>query len=143
MIVAVTGHRPERLKGQETLIKKWAKNQLVSLQPQFIYNGMARGVDQIIAIAAKELNIPIICCYPFPKKNFSPTEQWIIENNKVIFICPVYSKQSYIIRDKFMVDHSDILLTVWDGIGQGGTFFTRKYAIEKGKKIIDYKGLMI
>ena len=33
MIVAVTGHRPERLKGQETLIKKWAKNQLVSLQP--------------------------------------------------------------------------------------------------------------
>lgn len=143
MILTVTGHRPQRLKGQEKLIKKWAEEQLTHLQPSAIYNGMAQGVDQIVAIAAKELNIPIICCYPFPRANYHPIEQWIMENNKVIFIQPAYSNQSYIIRDKFMVDNSDIVLAVWDGIRQGGTYITREYAIKQGKKIVDYEGLKI
>lgn len=25
MILTITGHRPERLKGQEALVKKWAR----------------------------------------------------------------------------------------------------------------------
>ena len=48
MIVAVTGHRPERLKGQEEMIKKWAEDQLIALQPESVYIGMARGTDQLI-----------------------------------------------------------------------------------------------
>lgn len=67
MILAITGHRPQRLKGQEKLIKEWAAEQLIRLQPSAIYDGMAQGADQIIATAAKELGIPVICCYPFPK----------------------------------------------------------------------------
>lgn len=31
MLLAVTGHRPQRLKGQEKLIKEWAKKQLIRL----------------------------------------------------------------------------------------------------------------
>lgn len=102
---------------------------------------MARGADQIVAVAAKELNIPIICCYPFPKNFYSPIEQWIMENNQTIFISPSYSKNSYIIRDKFMVDKSNKILCIWDGIQTGGTFFTRNYALQQHKEIIDYKGL--
>ena len=143
MILTVTGHRPQRLKGQEKLIKKWAEEQLIRLHPSMIYNGMAQGVDQIVAIAAKELNIPITCCYPFFKTTFHPIEEWIMENNNVIFTSPAFSKQSYIIRDKYMVDHSDIVLAVWDGIRQGGTYITREYAIKQGKKVIDYQGLRI
>ena len=67
MILAITGHRPQRLKGQEKLIKEWAAEQLTCLQPSVIYDGMAQGADQIIATAAKELDIPVVCCYPFPK----------------------------------------------------------------------------
>ena len=70
MILAVTGHRPERLKGQEKLIKQWAIEKLKILNPIAIYNGMARGADQIVAIAAKELGIPIYCCYPFPREKY-------------------------------------------------------------------------
>lgn len=143
MILTVTGHRPQRLKGQKKLIKKWAKEQLIRLHPSMIYDGMAQGVDQIVAIAAKELNIPITCCYPFFKTTFHPIEEWIMENNNVIFTSSAFSKQSYIIRDKFMVDHSDIVLAVWDGIRQGGTYITREYAIKQGKKVIDYEGLKI
>lgn len=143
MIVAVTGHRPQRLKGQEKLIKEWAVEQLIHLQPSAIYNGMAQGADQIIAIAAKELNIPIICCYPFPKKGYYPVEEWIMENNQVIYVSPAYSKESYNIRDRFMVDHADVLLSIWDGIPYGGTYLTRDYANTKGKTIIDYEGLKL
>ena len=141
MIIAVTGHRPQRLKGQQKLIKKWAIEQLTYFHPSAIYDGMAQGADQIIAIAAKELGIPIICCYPFPKQYFYPIERWIMENNQTIFTSHNYSKESYYIRDCYMVDHADMLLCVWDGVGGGGTFLTRNYAIKKNKKIIDYEGL--
>lgn len=103
---------------------------------------MAQGTDQIIATVAKNLNIPIICCYPFPKKNYHPYEIWIMENNQVIFTSPNYSKNAYYIRDKFMVDHADKILCVWDGISNGGTFITRNYALQQGKEIIDYGGLL-
>lgn len=141
MRLTVTGHRPQRLKGQEQLIKKWALEQLIRLKPSVLYNGMAQGTDQIVATAAKELNIPIICCYPFPRKHYHPIEEWIMENNEVIYLTPAYSKTSYIIRDKFMVNNSDIVLCVWDGIPAGGTYITRKYAIDTGKQVIDYENL--
>lgn len=143
MIIGITGHRPQRLKGQQKLIKEWSKQQLIDLNPSLLYTGMAEGTDRIIAIAAKELNIPIVCCYPFPKKYYSPIEEWIMKNNQIVYISPVYMKNSYFLRDRFIVDQSDIILCVWDGKGGGGTFFTRNYALQKNKKIIDYKGLMI
>ncbi len=141
MILAVTGHRPQRLKGQEKLIKEWAVEQLTRLQPSLVLDGMAQGTDQIIATAAKELGIPILCCYPFPKKSYHPVEQWIMEGNHIAFISKEYSKKAYYIRDYYMVDNADALLCVWDGIGSGGTFLTRNYALKKNKQIIDYKGL--
>lgn len=141
MILAVTGHRPQRLKGQEKLIKEWAVEQLTRLQPSLVLDGMAQGTDQIIATAAKELGIPVLCCYPFPKKCYHPVEQWIMEGNPIAFISKEYSKKAYYIRDCYMVDNADALLCVWDGIGSGGTFLTRNYALKKNKQIIDYKGL--
>ena len=141
MKLAVTGHRPERLRGQEKMIKEWAVEQLTRLQPSVIYDGMAQGTDQIVATAAKELGIPIICCYAFPRKSYHPTEEWIMENNLTFFTRLTYSKDAYLIRDKYMVDCADALLCVWDGIGSGGTFFTRNYALQKNKMIIDYGGL--
>ena len=122
------------------MIKKWAVEQLIRLLSSAIYDGMSQGADQIIATAAKELGIPIVCCYPFPKKIFHPVEQWITENNQIIFVSPQYSKDAYNIRDRFMVDHAAKLLCVWDGIGWGGTFLTRNYALQQGKEIIDYGG---
>ena len=141
MKLEVTGHRPERLKGQEKMIKEWAVEQLTRLQPSVIYDGMAQGTDQIVATAAKELGIPIICCYAFPRKSYHPTEEWIMENNLTFFTRLTYSKDAYLIRDKYMVDCADALLCVWDGIGSGGTFFTRNYASKENKMIIDYGGL--
>ena len=139
--IAITGHRPPRLLGQEEMIRKWGREQLLQLQPSVMYNGMAEGTDKLFALLAKQLDIPIVCCYAFPKKSYRPIENYIMENNIVTFISPVYSKESFIKRDFFMVDQADILLCVWDGIPGGGTYLTRNYALQKNKQIIDYKGL--
>lgn len=141
MIVAVTGHRPERLKGQEEMIKKWAEDQLIALQPESVYIGMARGTDQLIGGVAKNLGIPLICCYPFPKENYSSTEQWLMDGEEVLYLTPAYSKKAYLVRDEYMVDCADALLCVWDGIPQGGTYYTRRYAAAQHKEIVDYGGL--
>lgn len=141
MIVAVTGHRPERLKGQEEMIKKWAKDQLIALQPESVYIGMARGTDQLIGGVAKNLGIPLICCYPFPRESYSPTEQWLMDGEEVLYLTPSYSKKAYLVRDEYMVDCADALLCVWDGIPQGGAYYTRRYAAAQHKEIVDYGGL--
>lgn len=141
MIVAVTGHRPQRLKGQEEEIRKWTRQVLIELKPSAIYDGMAQGADQIVALVAKEMDIPIICCYPYRRKNFCSTENFINENNEIVFTSEKYSKQCYYIRDCFMVDHADILLTFWDGVEAGGAFLTREYAKKRGVPLIEYPGL--
>lgn len=143
MKMTITGHRPQRLRGQEQMIADWAKEQLIRYKPTVLYNGMARGADQIVAGVAKQLGIPIVCCYPFPKVGYSQFEEYIKENNEVVFVCPSYSKGSYTIRDKYMVDHADTVLCIWDGICAGGTYITRQYALKKNKQIIDYQGLRI
>jgi hypothetical protein len=141
MKIAITGHRPTRLKGQEKRIKEWAKKQLKKLNPSVVYCGMAQGVDQIIGHVAKDLNIPVICCYAYPKNYFHPLEEYIMNNNETIFVSPEYTRKAYNIRDKFMVDHADTILCVWDGKSYGGTYETRKYAQKLNKTIIDYEGL--
>lgn len=141
MKIAITGHTPPRLKGQEKRIKEWAKKQLKKYQPEVIYCGMAQGVDQIIALVAKNMEIPIICCYPYPKNKFHPIEEEIMEGNEVIYTMPAYHKTAFEKRDQFMMDAADLILSVWDGQPFGGTYAARAYAIKKNKTVIDYEGL--
>lgn len=143
MILTITGHQSQRLKGQEKKIKEWAKRQLKKRQPSVVYCGMAQGVDQIIGAAAQEMGIPLICCYAYPKNKFHPMEEKIMDGNKVIFVSPQYSKKCEQIRDRYMVDHADAVLCVWDGVCRGGTYDTWKYAMQQGKKIIEYEGLKV
>ena len=102
---------------------------------------MAQGVDQIAGLAAKEMNIPLVCCFPFVKQNFHQTELYLMENSEVIYVCEDGSRKAYAERDRFMVDSADELLCVWDGVEGGGTWLTREYAKKKNKEIHEYEGL--
>ena len=145
MKIAITGHRPERLNGHEQEIRDWIDEFLLKNEVTVMYNGMADGVDQICAKSAVKNRIPLIICYPYPliicypykRISFNPLEESLMDNAEEInFISKEYSKQSYYIRDKYMVDHCDILLAVWDGKKVGGTWLTVKYAQSIGKEII-------
>ena len=140
MRVAITGHRPQRIAGQEKNIEKWVKQYLSGIDCTEAYSGMAQGTDQIFANVAEKLNIPLICCYPYKRSSFHPAEEEINRKSKdVRFISDEYSKKSYWIRDKYMVDNCDVLLAVFDGNKNGGTWITIQYAEKIGKPIIYYK----
>ena len=139
MKIAITGHRPERLNGHEQEIRNWIDEFLLKNEVTAMYNGMAQGVDQICAKSAVKNRIPLIICYPYKRISFNPLEEFLMDNAEEInFISKEYSKQSYYIRDKYMVDHCDVLLAVWDGEKSGGTWITIEYAQKIGKPIIFY-----
>lgn len=134
MKIMITGHRPERLKGRENEVKIWITQQLEELHPSLAINGMAQGTDQIFAKIAKDKKIPLWNVYPY-KRKMHPYEEMLNENETVIYFKDSYSKDSYILRDRYMVDNADIVLAVFDGIPAGGTWQTIEYAKKQNKEI--------
>ena len=135
--IAITGHRPERIKGQEKRIKEWVREQLNEfrdLDPMLIC-GMAQGVDQIAGINAVGMGIPLSCYFAY-KHDLHPVEQILVDCAvEVRYVSEEYQKNVFLTRDRRMVDDCDVLLVVWDGIKSGGTYYTYQYALEKGKEI--------
>lgn len=141
MKIAVTGHRPPRLKGKEKIISQWLYNKLLELNQQepitAAYNGMAPGGDQLFALQCIKLGIPVYCVFPYNRKKYHPDELYIVERAAgSMALQDQYSRDSYYKRDCFMVDNCDVLIAIWDGIPQGGTYITAEYARKQGKPVI-------
>ena len=140
--VAVTGHRPERILNQQENIRYWLvsqiKNLLACYDKVVLIDGMAQGVDQIAAIAAINNGAQVSCYFPY-KKKLHEVQEYIVENAaEVRYLYDKYQNGCYFDRDRRMVDDCDLLIVVWDGKPNGGTYYTYKYALEKGKNILMY-----
>ena len=143
--VAVTGHRPERIKGHQKdikyLLEEQIKNLLGCYDNVLLIDGMAQGVDQIAALVAINNGVQVSCYFPYKKKLYGGQEYYIVENAaEVRYVCKKYQSGCYIKRDRRMVDDCDLLLVVWDGKPWGGTYLTYQYALEEGKNILIYPG---
>ena len=148
--VCFTGHRtinPNKLQAVKeklyyTIMKLYNEGHRTFLC------GMAIGFDLLAAELLIELketykDIIIIACIPFigQESRFSPTDQE--RYNKVInavdskaIIARTFSKQSYLLRNIFMLEHSSIVVAYFDtNIKKGGTFFTYNKAIKMGKEV--------
>ena len=136
MKIAVTGHRPGRIAGKEKDIEAWFRKKLTQMDCTEAYSGMAQGSDQIFARVVEDLGIPLICCYPYKRSSFHDVEKEINDKaNDVRFISDEYSKKSFWVRDKYMVDNCDALLAVFDGEKVGGTWITVNYAEKIGRPV--------
>lgn len=136
MKIAITGHRPKRLKGRDNEVYNWLSLQYDILKPEEVINGMAPGVDQLAATAAKLKGIPYSCVYPF-KRELHPVEQELVDGcQRLVWLADKKFKDCYTVRDNWMVDHADVLLAVWDGKDAGGAWKTIEYAKENGKEVI-------
>lgn len=149
MIVAFTGHRPDKLGGYKlpnpTYIHvcKEIESNLKKLNPEKVISGMALGVDQWAAYIAYKLKIPFIAAVPFEGQEKAwPIKSQVTYNTllskaseKVIVCDGGYSSSKMQIRNEWMVDHCDILIAVWDGT-PGGTANCVKYAQSVNKEII-------
>lgn len=148
MIIAFTGHRPDKLGGYKlpnpTYIKvcQAIDKALKELKPEKIISGMALGIDQWAANIAHNLGIPFIAAISFAGQE----SKWPTQSQKIyqallklsceqIIVSPgAYSVDKMMIRNQWMVDHSDMVIAVWDGT-KGGTGNCVEYAKSINKDI--------
>ncbi len=152
MIVAVTGHRPDKLgvgnwSGYDARnpLRLWIRAQmkayLQATQPEYTISGMAIGVDQDFVDVCIKLAIPFVAAVPFVGQE----RQWpalardeyalmLHLAKKVVVVCEGgYERWKMQARNEWAVDHSDKLLAVFDG-SQGGTANTVNYADRVGRE---------
>ena len=128
--VCFTGHRPEKLKQTESVIVKAleaAIKEAISDGKNVFISGMARGVDiwaaEIVLRLRKEgANVKLICASPYEGFKRGWSAEWQRRYNVILaaadlvrFICPGYSRACFQIRNEWMVDHSSLVIAVFNG----------------------------
>jgi len=148
MIVAFTGHRPDKLGGyklpNDTYIRVCQKidTTLKEFKPEKVITGMALGIDQWAASIAHKLHIPFLAAIPFEgQENAWPESSRKIYRilrklvtEEVIVSQGGYSADKMQVRNIWMVDNCDKLIAVWDGT-KGGTGNCIEYAKSVKKDI--------
>lgn len=151
MIIAITGHRPNKLNNEYDLngpcssyIRDSIREILLREQPDKIISGMALGVDTIFALMGMELKIPVIAAVPFLKQESKWPYRSQVLYNKILndpfvetyVVCEGgYAPEKMQIRNEWMVDNSDKLIAVYDGT-RGGTGNCVEYARSQNKDML-------
>ena len=150
MILAVTGHRPNRLNNEydgigpcSDYIRKKLKEKIIQYDATKLISGMALGVDMIFAELAIEMGIPLCAAVPFYGQEKiwaeSSKERWVKaldEAQEIQIVSPGgYTPWKMSVRNEWMVDNCEVLLAVWNGDKKGGTANCVKYAKKVGRTI--------
>lgn len=145
-IMAVTGHRPDKLGGYNNFEKlTWfASCELKMKLPNLVITGMALGWDQAIAKACILLDIPFIAAVPFkgqekiwPIASQKLYNELLSKADEINIICDGgYAPNKMQIRNEWMVDHCSYLEALWNGTS-GGTANCVKYANKKKVPVVN------
>ena len=152
---AFTGHRWYDFSQREAL-KARLKSAIISAHRQGITNfltGMAIGFDLLAAEAVLEMrrSLPditltaVIPCLE-QSKNFSPSNKQLYKSilaraTHTIILSHDYHPRCFLERNRFMVEHSSLLIASYDGRPGGGTAWTVRHARQQGKPIINITNL--
>lgn len=150
MILAVTGHRPDKLGGYDDweektfpLLCDFAADRLKEANPSLVLTGLALGFDQAVAEACIFLDIPYWAAVPFAGQE----RKWSVRSQLRYRMYVSRSAETFVVsdggyapwkmhaRNEWMVDRSDRLLALFDGGESGGTFRCAEYARKKGKPV--------
>ncbi len=145
-----TGHRPEKLIWSENNVKSWLDLEIrKAVEGGYVtfISGMARGVDiwaAEIVLRLREEGSPVhlICASPFEGFERSWSDNWKQRYSDVMrradfvkYICKDYNRACFQIRNEWMVDHSALVIAVYNG-QPGGTKNTVDYAKRNGVAVV-------
>lgn len=141
LIVAFTGHRPDKLVGKIPAVSSAIQSFLMEGNTHEVISGMAEGVDQIAAAWARILRIPWRAAVPFPGQesrwNQRAQESYhklILDAWDIVVCDEEYHPWSFQKRNEWMVDNCELLVAVWDG-SPGGTRNCLEYARRTGREV--------
>ncbi|HMN10944.1 MAG TPA: SLOG family protein [Bellilinea sp.] len=152
MVIAGTGHRPNKLGGYGPEIRgrliQLAKAIIHQHRPSLIISGMALGWDMALAQAAISEGIPLIAAVPFrgqesqwPRESQEYYQNILIKARSVVYTSEgVYSPAKMQIRNEWMVNQAEVVWALWDGKIGGGTWNCIQYAHRVGKPVLNYWG---
>lgn len=139
VIVAATGHRPDKLggydAGTEKRLVETAVFALTELKPDLVWSGMALGWDLAIAQACVDLDIPFVAAVPFNGQEWKwpPSSQrkyrsLRAEAQRVVIVSEGgYEPWKMQVRNRRMVDECTHVAALWNGT-RGGTYNCLEYA---------------
>ncbi len=148
MIVAFTGHRPDKLGGWDPLhpvvesVKKSIRDFLAANWPTHVISGMAQGVDQWAAQIAVDFGIPFIAALPcdnpetpWPLPSQQRYRELVAKARQIVVVSPgPYKPWKMDRRNEWMVDNCDRLAAVHDG-SKGGTYNCIAYAEQVARDV--------
>jgi uncharacterized phage-like protein YoqJ len=148
LIVAGTGHRPDKLGGYSdeafNKLVEIAETTFKKTNPSEVISGMALGWDMALAQAAVNMGIPFIAAIPFLgqenmwiKKTQEYYKELLSKASRIEIVCEGgYAAFKMQKRNEWMVDNSDVVLAMYNGDTSGGTYNCVKYATNR-KPIIN------
>ena len=156
-ICGFTGYRPEKFpfKTDEAdpaciALKKSLEARIrMMIEDGFTHFicGGARGADTFAAEAVLKLkrefpSVILEIAAPFwgQEKRWNPIDQAryheVLEQaQKITYVCRTEGKESYAVRNKYIVDSCDRIIDVFDG-KRGGTSMTVNYAEKRGVEVV-------
>ena len=155
---AFTGHRPKSFpwKYDESatdcvLLKEVLAAQINVLADRGVtdfLSGMAQGTDLwcseiILSLKKKNPALRLHCILPCTNQESSwkapVQEQYhtiLRQANEVVYVSRTYHSGCMLERNRYLVEHSSILLGVYNGTRRSGTGATLHYAQQRGREII-------
>lgn len=152
------GHRPKSFPwGYEEsardclLLKEVLEAQITALAEQGVtdfLSGMAQGVDLwssqiVLDLQKKNPALKLHCVLPCKgqesKWTASVQEHYrsiLAQANEVVYVGQEYNRDCMLKRNRYLVDHSSILLAVYNGTWRSGTGATVRYAQKLKREII-------
>ena len=152
------GHRPKSFPwGYEEsareclLLKEVLEAQITALAEQGVtdfLSGMAQGVDLwssqiVLDLQKKNPALKLHCVLPCKgqesKWTASAQERYrsiLAQANEVVYVGQEYNRDCMLKRNRYLVDHSSILLAVYNGTWRSGTGATVRYAQKLNREII-------
>ncbi len=152
-----TGHRPKGFPYKYGIDKQKHQAYLHTLEQKIklavteygitnFISGMALGVDMDFAETVLKLrnNYPIIleCAIPCQNQTLKWSEADKLRYNSLLaradsvnLISERYTPECMLKRNRYMVDKSELIIAVFNGIEKGGTWYTINYAKSKNKTI--------
>lgn len=152
-----TGHRPQGFPFKYGKDKKRHKVYLKALEEKIklaiteygitnFISGMALGVDQDFAETVLKLRndfpITLECAIPCPNQtlNWDVKDKLRYESilkraDEINIISERYTAECMLKRNRYMVDKSELIIAVFNGIKKGGTWYTIDYATKNNKRI--------
>ena len=138
MIIAATGHRPNKIPVSQPVLIEFACDRLRAYPVTLVISGMAQGWDEAVAEAARRLDIPYIAAVPSPGygkrywfERLYAFMDLCVHAQQVEIVSETPSARSMQLRNEWMVDRADRMLALWDG-SWGGTFNCIEYAKKRG-----------